>query len=45
MTAPGQNLIMWMVYNGEYTVEEVDAAAIYKAGMPWEYLPFQTSQA
>ncbi|MEM2780639.1 MAG: 3-hydroxyacyl-CoA dehydrogenase [Candidatus Bathyarchaeia archaeon] len=34
VTAPGQNLIMWMVYNGEYTVEEVDAAAIYKAGMP-----------
>ena len=23
-----------MVYNGEYTVEEVDAAAIHKAGMP-----------
>jgi len=34
VTAPGQNLIMWMVYNGEYTIEEVDAAAIYKAGMP-----------
>jgi enoyl-CoA hydratase/3-hydroxyacyl-CoA dehydrogenase len=34
ITAPGQNLIMWMVYNGEYTIEEVDAAAIYKAGMP-----------
>lgn len=34
ITAPGQNLIMWMVYNREYTVEEVDAAAIYKAGMP-----------
>ena len=34
VTAPGQNLIMWMVYNGEYTIEEVDAATIYKAGMP-----------
>ncbi len=34
VTAPGQNLIMWMVYNGEYTIEEVDAAVIYKAGMP-----------
>jgi enoyl-CoA hydratase/3-hydroxyacyl-CoA dehydrogenase len=34
VTAPGQNLVMWMVYNGEYTIEEVDAAAIYKAGMP-----------
>jgi len=34
VTAPGQNLIIWMVYNGEYTIEEVDAAAIYKAGMP-----------
>ena len=34
ITAPGANLVCWMVYNGEYTVEEVDAAAIHKAGMP-----------
>ena len=31
---PGTNLVAWMVYNGEYTVEEVDAAAIHKGGMP-----------
>ncbi len=30
----GSNLVYWMVYNGEYTVEEVDAAMIHKAGMP-----------
>ena len=34
ITALGGNLVCWMVYNGEYTVEEVDAAAIHKAGMP-----------
>jgi enoyl-CoA hydratase/3-hydroxyacyl-CoA dehydrogenase len=33
-TIAGSNLVHWMVYNGEYTVEEVDAAAIHKAGMP-----------
>ncbi len=33
-TITGSNLVHWMVYNGEYTVEEVDAAAIHKAGMP-----------
>ena len=31
---PGSNLVAWMVYRGEYTVEEVDAAALHKAGMP-----------
>jgi enoyl-CoA hydratase/3-hydroxyacyl-CoA dehydrogenase len=34
ITTAGSNLVTWMVYNGEYTVEEVDAAAIHKAGMP-----------
>jgi len=34
ITIPGSNLVSWMVYRGEYTVEEVDAAAIHKAGMP-----------
>lgn len=34
ITAVGGNLVCWMVYNGEYTVEEVDAASIHKAGMP-----------
>ena len=34
ITTAGSNLVAWMVYNGEYTVEEVDAAAIHKAGMP-----------
>ncbi|MEM0358701.1 MAG: 3-hydroxyacyl-CoA dehydrogenase [Candidatus Hadarchaeales archaeon] len=33
-TIIGSNLVHWMVYNGEYTIEEVDAAAIHKAGMP-----------
>jgi len=34
ITIPGSNLVSWMVYRGEYTIEEVDAAAIHKAGMP-----------
>jgi len=34
ITIAGTNLVAWMVYNGEYTIEEVDAAAIQKAGMP-----------
>ncbi|MDH5376202.1 MAG: 3-hydroxyacyl-CoA dehydrogenase [Candidatus Bathyarchaeota archaeon] len=34
ITISGTNLVAWMVYNGEYTIEEVDAAAMYKAGMP-----------
>ena len=34
MTVPGSNLVHWMIYKGKYTVEEVDAAAIHKAGMP-----------
>lgn len=34
ITIAGTNLIAWMVYKGEYTVEEVDAATMYKAGMP-----------
>jgi len=34
ITIPGSNLVCWMVYRGEYTVEEVDAAAIHKSGMP-----------
>ena len=34
ITIPGTNLVGWMVYRGEYTIEEVDAAAIHKAGMP-----------
>ncbi len=33
-TIPGSNLVGWLVYRGEYTIEEVDAAAIHKAGMP-----------
>jgi len=33
-TIPGSNLVGWMVYRGEYTIEEVDAATIHKAGMP-----------
>jgi len=34
ITIPGSNLVSWMVYRREYTIEEVDAAAIHKAGMP-----------
>jgi 3-hydroxyacyl-CoA dehydrogenase len=34
ITTAGSNLVAWMVYKGEYTVEEVDAATIHKAGMP-----------
>jgi enoyl-CoA hydratase/3-hydroxyacyl-CoA dehydrogenase len=34
ITIPGTNLVAWMVYKGEYTIEEVDAAAMHKAGMP-----------
>jgi len=34
ITTPGTNLIAWMVHKGEYTIEEVDAATMYKAGMP-----------
>jgi len=34
MMIPGGNLVCWMVYKGEYTVEEVDAAAIHKSGAP-----------
>ncbi|MDH5746928.1 MAG: 3-hydroxyacyl-CoA dehydrogenase [Candidatus Bathyarchaeota archaeon] len=34
ITISGTNLVAWMVYKGEYTIEEVDAAAMYKAGMP-----------
>ncbi len=34
ITIAGTNLVAWMVYKGEYTIEEIDAAAIYKAGMP-----------
>jgi len=34
VTIPATNLVAWMVHKGEYTIEEVDAAAIKKAGMP-----------
>ena len=34
ITIPGTNLAAWMVHKGEYTIEEVDAAAMHKAGMP-----------
>jgi len=34
ITIAGTNLVAWMVYKGECTIEEVDAAAMYKAGMP-----------
>lgn len=34
ITISSTNLVAWMVYKGEYTVEEVDAAGMYKAGMP-----------
>ncbi len=34
VTTFGTNLVAWMVHKGEYTVEEIDAAAMYKAGMP-----------
>jgi len=34
MALGGTNLVCWMAYKGEYTIEEVDAAAIHKAGMP-----------
>ncbi len=34
ITIAGTNLVTWMVYKGEYTIEEVDAAVMYKAGMP-----------
>lgn len=30
----GHNLAAWMVYTGKYTIEEVDAALIHKAGAP-----------
>ena len=39
ITIAGTNLIAWMVYRGEYTIEEVDAAAMYKAGMPMGIFP------
>jgi len=39
ITTAGTNLVAWMVYKGEYTIEEVDAAAIYKAGMPMGIFP------
>ncbi len=34
ITISSTNLVAWMVHRGEYTVEEIDAAAMYKAGMP-----------
>jgi enoyl-CoA hydratase/3-hydroxyacyl-CoA dehydrogenase len=34
ITIPAINLVAWMVFKGECTIEEVDAAAIQKAGMP-----------
>jgi enoyl-CoA hydratase/3-hydroxyacyl-CoA dehydrogenase len=34
VTIAGTNLVAWMVSKGEYTIEEVDAATMYKAGMP-----------
>jgi len=34
MGLAGVNLVCWMVHKGEYTIEEVDAAMIHKAGMP-----------
>ncbi len=34
ITISGTNLVAWMVHKGEYTIEEIDAAAMYKAGMP-----------
>lgn len=34
VTIPGTNLVAWMVHKGEYTIEEIDAATKYKAGMP-----------
>jgi len=34
ITITGTNLVAWMVHKGEYTIEEVDAAAMYKVGMP-----------
>lgn len=34
ITIAGTNLVAWMVSKGEYTIEEVDAATMYKAGMP-----------
>lgn len=34
ITIAATNLVMWMVYKGDCTIEEVDAAAIYKTGMP-----------
>jgi enoyl-CoA hydratase/3-hydroxyacyl-CoA dehydrogenase len=34
ITIPGTNLVAWMVHKGGYTIEEVDAAAMHKAGMP-----------
>ena len=34
MGIAGTNLVCWMVHKGEYTIEEVDAAMIQKAGMP-----------
>ena len=33
------NLVCWMVYKGEYTIEEVDAAMIQKAGLPMGVFP------
>ncbi|MGD8544593.1 MAG: 3-hydroxyacyl-CoA dehydrogenase [Candidatus Bathyarchaeota archaeon] len=34
ITISGTNLVAWMVHKGDYTVEEVDAAAMFRAGMP-----------
>ncbi|UCH31526.1 MAG: 3-hydroxyacyl-CoA dehydrogenase [Candidatus Bathyarchaeota archaeon] len=34
ITISGTNLVAWMVHKGDYTIEEVDAAAMFKAGMP-----------
>jgi enoyl-CoA hydratase/3-hydroxyacyl-CoA dehydrogenase len=34
ISIPGSNLVCCMVHNGEYTVEDVDAAAVHKAAMP-----------
>jgi enoyl-CoA hydratase/3-hydroxyacyl-CoA dehydrogenase len=34
ITIASMNLVAWMVHKGEYTIEEIDAAAMYKAGMP-----------
>jgi enoyl-CoA hydratase/3-hydroxyacyl-CoA dehydrogenase len=34
ITIASTNLVEWMVYKGDTTIEEVDAASIYKNGMP-----------